>query len=183
MTGILSRPMAAPMDGWRAHVVRVGDAICSACTVVAAVALGVIVCINGANVFGRYFLAMPISWAEEAMLYLMVLTVFSGAAAVTWRQEHIKIEAFLEVMPPAARKISVALTGIVTLVALSMAVYASSLVVTMLHGFEQHSEALGILMWIPQSVVTVGLCLVGLLFIMRVLCALGAPARDPHPEA
>lgn len=175
MTGVLLQQAAAPAVGWRRQVVRVGDVISRICTIVAAVALGVIVVINGANVVGRYFFSAPLNWAEEAMLYLMVVTVFAGAASVTWRQQHIRIDAFVSRMPARAQAVTLVAMALVTIAALSLTVYASSLVVSMLHGFDQRSEALEIPMWIPQSIVTLGLSLNGLLFVMRSACAVGAP--------
>ncbi|MDB5508067.1 MAG: tripartite ATP-independent periplasmic transporter DctQ [Hyphomicrobiales bacterium] len=175
MTGVLLQQATAPPIGWRGQIVRMGDAVSRVCTIVAAVALGIIVAINGANVFGRYFLSAPLNWAEEAMLYLMVVTVFAGAASVTWRQQHIKIDAIVSRMPAGAQAAAIAAMALVTLAVLSMAVYASFLVVDMLRGFDQRSEALEIPMWIPQSIVTIGLSLTGLLFLMRSVCAIGMP--------
>lgn len=172
MTAILSVPDAAASGpGWRASLVRFGNRVSRACTVIAAISLAVIVCINAANVCGRYFFSAPLAWAEELMLFLMVLTVFAGAASVTWRQEHIKIDAFVTRLPPTLYGAAMILTGIITLVAVAGAVYASFTVVSMLHGFDQRSDALEVPMWIPQSVVTIGLTLNALLFILRVICA------------
>ncbi|MDB5597542.1 MAG: tripartite ATP-independent periplasmic transporter DctQ [Hyphomicrobiales bacterium] len=166
------------ISGWRETLVRLGDRVSTICTFIAAVSLAVIVCVNGANVLGRYFFSAPISWAEELMLYLMVLTVFAGAATVTWRQEHIKIDAFLLRLPPSARRVAVLATGVVTVLAIGAAVYASFLVVSMLYGFDQHSDALEAPMWIPQSVVTIGLSLNAILFLMRSLGATPAPTSE-----
>ena len=38
------------------------------------------VAINFANIIGRYFFSVSLSWAEEAMLFLMIGCVFLGAA-------------------------------------------------------------------------------------------------------
>lgn len=164
---------ALPASSWHGMLLRLGDRISTACTFIAAVSLGSIVCVNGANVAGRYFFSAPISWAEELMLYLMVLTVFAGAASVTWRQEHIKIDAFLLRLPMALRRIAMVATGLIAMVAIGAAVYASFLVVSMLYAFDQHSDALEAPMWIPQSVVTIGLSLNALLFLMRSACVMG----------
>lgn len=166
------------ISGWRESLIRLGDRISTICTFIAAVSLALIVCVNGANVLGRYFFSAPISWAEELMLYLMVLTVFAGAASVTWRQEHIKIDALLLRLSQPARQVAIIVTGIVTVLAIGAAVYASFLVVSMLYGFDQHSDALEAPMWVPQSVVTVGLSLNALLFLMRSVTATPAPNSE-----
>src|SRR5262249_45555533 len=89
-----------------AALYRIGDAISQVCAIVAAAALCVIVVINGANVVNRYVFGHAFSWAEELMIFLMILIVFAGAATVTWRNAHIRIELVTEFLPPAARKIA-----------------------------------------------------------------------------
>ena len=49
------------------------DGIAHACLVIAALSLLCIVAINGANVVARYLFGSPFSWAEELMLFLMIL--------------------------------------------------------------------------------------------------------------
>ena len=53
------------------------------------------VVINGVNVFCRYVLFWALSWAEESMVFLMIIGVFVGAITVTWESLHIRIDAFL----------------------------------------------------------------------------------------
>ena len=56
---------------------------------------------NGVNVVARYFFGSPFSWAEELMLFLMIFGVFAGGIAVTWRNQHIRIETIIERAPIA----------------------------------------------------------------------------------
>jgi len=158
---------------------RVGDLISGACTIVAAISLAVIVCINAANVFLRYFFLSPFSWAEELMLFLMILTVFASAASVTWRQEHIRIEAFFMLLPQKWRNFAQALGGLIALVALGTVIFAGSSVVSMLYRFDQRSEALEFPMWIAQISVPGGLSLIVILFLLRALVSFGKPV-EPH---
>src|SRR5262245_14279147 len=79
---------------------RLGDALTRLCLAIAAASLVCIVAINGANVIGRYFFGRPFSWAEELMLFLMILGVFSGAIAITWRNMHIRIDIVIERTSP-----------------------------------------------------------------------------------
>ena len=48
--------------------------------------------INFANIIGRYFLSVSLSWAEEAMLFLMIGCVFLGAGPVGWMGRHIRMD-------------------------------------------------------------------------------------------
>ena len=56
-----------------ALVDRCGDFLAQFCLAIAAGALICIVAINGANVVARYLFGSPFSWAEELMLFLMIL--------------------------------------------------------------------------------------------------------------
>jgi len=168
--------------GARTGLVRVGDALSNACTIVAAASLAVIVCVNGANVLGRYFFSSPIAWAEELMLFLMILTVYAGAASVTWRQEHIKIDALLMRLPTRLRSYAILFTGLVTLGSLGASIYSGGTVVVMLQGFDQRSDALEFPMWIAQSSVPVGLALIVFLFLLRAYVSIGQGPVDSHSD-
>src|SRR5262245_14393650 len=85
--------------GPKGRLERVGDLVAVAASRIAAAALAVVVAINAANVAGRYLFHAPIIWAEEAMVYLMIVTVFFAAITVTWRNIHIRIDVFLKYVP------------------------------------------------------------------------------------
>jgi TRAP-type C4-dicarboxylate transport system permease small subunit len=79
---------------------RLGEGLTQLCLAIAAASLLCIVVVNGANVVARYLFRAPFPWAEELMLFLMILAVFAGAIAVTWRNLHIRIDTFIERAPP-----------------------------------------------------------------------------------
>lgn len=171
---------AAAKSGLRRGLVQVGDALSHACTLIAAASLAIIVCINGANVVGRYFFSAPISWAEELMLFLMILTVFAGAVTVTWRQEHIKIDALLMQLSPKLRAMAIVFTGLITLGALGTTVYSGGAVIMMLQTFDQRSDALEFPMWIAQSSAPLGLSLIVFLFLLRAYVSIGEISGDAN---
>ena len=170
----------AAKSGLRRGLVQVGDALSHACTLIAAASLAIIVCINGANVVGRYFFSAPISWAEELMLFLMILTVFAGAVTVTWRQEHIKIDALLMQLSPKLRAMAIVFTGLITLGALGTTIYSGGAVIMMLQTFDQRSDALEFPMWIAQSSAPVGLSLIVFLFLLRAYVSIGEISGDAN---
>src|SRR5665647_3764060 len=61
------------------------------------------VALNFANILGRYFLHASISWAEEAMLFLMIGCVFLGSGIVTWSDRHIRMDIVVRMMPEKIR--------------------------------------------------------------------------------
>jgi TRAP-type C4-dicarboxylate transport system permease small subunit len=145
------------------------DGISHACLVIAALSLLGIVAINGANVVLRYFFGSPFSWAEELMLFLMILGVFTGAVAVTWRNLHIRIDTLVDRLPPVWRRAVSVVATLVSIGILAVVVIASSRLVALLQEMDQRSDALNAPSWIPQSFLTIGLTLVALMMAARLV--------------
>jgi TRAP-type C4-dicarboxylate transport system permease small subunit len=148
---------------------RLGDAVCRICVFVAALALLAIVAINVANVTGRYVFGSPFSWAEESMLYLMILIVFAATPVAAWRNQHIRIEALIDHASFAGRRALIAFGTAVSVVALTIVSVAGYQIVSMLHLFDQRSDALHLPMWIPQGFLVGGLALTAIMFTAAVL--------------
>ena len=155
---------------------RIGDVIVLNCCRAAAIALAMIAIINGANVVGRYFFALPISWAEEAMLYLMVFVVFAGAIAATWRNVHIGIDAFVTRMPPAFQRAAGVFISVLSIVLLLTVAKAGLDTVRLLYSFDQRSDAMELPMWIPQSFVVIGFGVSAILMAVRIFI----PKKPAH---
>jgi TRAP-type C4-dicarboxylate transport system permease small subunit len=148
------------------------DGIAHACLVIAALSLVCIVAINGANVFMRYVFGKPFSWAEELMLFLMILGVFSGAIAVTWRNLHIRIDTIVDRLPPAARRVVQMLALLASIAIIGIVMLPSGRLVALLQEMDQRSDALAAPSWIPQSFVTIGLGMMGFMMAVKLLTAL-----------
>lgn len=50
--------------------------------------------INIANVIARYVFSAPVFWAEEALVYLVIWTVFLVAISITYRGAHLNMDLF-----------------------------------------------------------------------------------------
>jgi TRAP-type transport system small permease protein len=153
-------------------IVWLCDGIAHACLVVAALSLLCIVAINGANVVARYFFGRAFSWAEELMLFLMILGVFSGAVAVTWRNLHIRIDTVVERLPAAIRRTAVVIASLASIAILSVVMVASFQLVSLLQSMDQRTDALNAPSWLPQSFVTIGLGLMVLMLAAKVITSL-----------
>ena len=145
------------------------DGIAHACLAIAALSLLCIVAINGANVVARYFFGSPFSWAEELMLFLMILGVFTGAVAVTWRNLHIRIDTLIDRLPPRLRRVVSAVATLVSVAILTIVMVASFQLVALLQSMDQRSDALHAPSWIPQSFVTIGLGLMALMMLTKLV--------------
>jgi TRAP-type C4-dicarboxylate transport system permease small subunit len=155
---------------------RLGEWLTQLCLAVAGVSLLGIVAINGANVLARYAFRAPFPWAEELMLFLMILAVFAAAIAVTWRNLHVRIDTFIERATPKLRRAALIVGTLVSIMAIVTVTVASFRVVVLLYELEQHSDALGAPSWIPQSFVPIGLGMIALL--MAVKLVRGIWSRD-----
>lgn len=145
-----------------------GDGIAAIGLWVAALALLIIVGINAYNIVLRYFFLSALSWAEEAMDYLMVLSVYAAAVSVAWRQAHIRIDAFLNLAPVRYRRAMNAASTLVLVAILIPVAIASFTVVKQLFLFGQVSDAMKLPMWIPQGIVPAALFLIIAMALLRI---------------
>ena len=159
---------AADRPGYKRSLYWLGTRIADIGLWAGAAALLAIVAINAVNIILRYFFRTPLSWAEEAMLYLMIFGVYVGAVSVAWQQAHIRIDAILDFAPPARRRILHILSTLVLAAVLVPVVFASFRVVNLLFEFDQRSDALHLPMWIAQSVVPVSLLLIVVMSLLRI---------------
>ncbi len=125
------------------------------------------VAINFANIIGRYFLSVSLSWAEEAMLFLMIGCVFLGAGPVGWAGRHIRMDVVVSLLPRRARKAFDIFSDLVTIATcLALAIFAWP-VMTMLTELDQRSQSANIPLVIPQATLPLGLLLMALLTAVR----------------
>jgi C4-dicarboxylate transporter DctQ subunit len=161
---------------WSARLSWLGERIAHLGLWLAAAALLAIVVLNGINIVLRYFFFAAFSWAEEAMMYLMIFGVYAGAISVAWQQAHIRIDAFLNFAPPRWRRILHILSTLLLAAILAPVVLASWRVVNILLEIEQRSDALHLPMWIPQSVIPAALLLIIVMSLARIL----VPGPEQH---
>jgi TRAP-type C4-dicarboxylate transport system permease small subunit len=156
-------------SAFRRRLASFGDLLAQLCLIVAAVCLFAIIAINGANVVFRYVLSAAWSWAEEAMLFLMVLMVFAGAVAASWRGAHLALDMLLERLPVALRRAAILAMALFSVAVLAVLAASSFKVVSLLYRFGQKSAALEFPMWIAQGCVCAGFVLIALMIVLRLL--------------
>lgn len=71
---------------------------------IAALGMGALCVITMANVVVRYLSDESFAWTEEFSVFLLVLTTMAGTAAAATRDNHIRIEFFLERGSPERRR-------------------------------------------------------------------------------
>jgi C4-dicarboxylate transporter, DctQ subunit len=152
------------------EILRRGAAALMAALQIAAGAMLIAsVAINFANIIGRYFLSVSLSWAEEVMLFLMIGCVFLAAGPVGWMRRNIRMDVVVSALPQRARAAFEIFSDLVTIATcIALAVFAWP-VMTMLSELDQRSDSANIPLVIPQAAVPLGLLLMALLIAVRLV--------------
>lgn len=142
----------------------------------------VAVAINFANVVARYLFLSPFIWAEETMQFLNVWAVLLGAAVVTRRDLHLKMDALYSAVPAPVRRVLDAV-GAVLAVAVALYVTAQSFdMIRMLYATGQRSVIARVPMDLMYLAIPLGFGS-GALFVVLRLRALRRASRAADASA
>ena len=126
------------------------------------------VCLNFVNVIGRYVFARTLAWGDEVQVYIMVGMTFLGAAVVTWRNLHLRMDVLVKSVPVRIRVLLVAVELLVILALAAFVLVQSTLYAGRIFSIAQTSD-IGIPMWIPHSVLPIGFGLIALVTLWRAI--------------
>ena len=157
------------------------DALMTALRATAGAMLVASVAINFVNIIGRYAFSVSITWAEEAMLFLMIGCVFLGAGPVGFLGRHIRMDVVVLALPPRARKFFEIFSDLVTIATCIMLAVFAWPVVTMLAELDERSDTANIPLVIPQSALPLGLLLTAFLIAVKLILH-GAGRTDVGPR-
>jgi TRAP-type C4-dicarboxylate transport system permease small subunit len=150
-------------------VLRGVHALLAVLRVLASVLLVMSVALNFANVIGRYFFNASIYWAEEAMLFLMVGCVFLGNGVVAWSGRQIRMDIVVSMMPPKVRDALNLLSELVFVATATLVVVFAWPVIRDLYNFDQRSQSAEVPLYIPQSLIPIGLLIMAFLVVVRLV--------------
>jgi TRAP-type C4-dicarboxylate transport system permease small subunit len=148
-------------------LLRAISALLGTIRVVSVILLVSSVALNFTNIIGRYFFHSSIAWAEEAMLFLMVGSVFLGSGPVVWSGQHIRMDVFVRLMPDKVREVLALLSELTMCAAAILLVVFAWPTIRQLQAFDQRSLAAEIPLAIPQGVIPLGLSIMALLVACR----------------
>ena len=118
------------------------------------------VCLNFANVVGRYGLGRSIAGADEVQIYVMVFMAFLGAAIVSWRRQHLRMDVLVRFLP-ARMQTTLRFCEIALIVILGAFVVVQSWrYAAQMFAIGRTSDVGDIPMWIPHGAVTLGFALI-----------------------
>jgi TRAP-type transport system small permease protein len=125
------------------------------------------VCLNFANVVGRYGFGQSILWADEVQIYIMVWMAFLGAVVASWRGLHLRMDMLVKMFPRRLRAAVVSAEFVVLIAVVGLMFAQSSLYVWRMISLGQRSDVAGLPMWIPHSALALGFGLIVLIGLWR----------------
>jgi TRAP-type C4-dicarboxylate transport system permease small subunit len=132
---------------------RVGNRIVAVAERILALGLIVAIVLDFTNVIGRYTGAFSVLGIDEIEIYILIWIAFVGAAAVTWRRQHLRMDVFLEACPLPVRRSVAAFEMVVMLGVCGFVGIQSYAYVTKIFALGAVSDIIGVPMWIPHVAV------------------------------
>ena len=125
------------------------------------------------SVASRYFLHLSTDWQDELSVFLIVGAVFMSSASVQERRGHIAIEAIVGLLPAGVNHVRQLMVDGASFVFCAFFAWKSWSLLAEAWTENFHSESTwGPPLWIPYSLMTVGMTLLAVQILMQVLLAL-----------
>jgi TRAP-type C4-dicarboxylate transport system permease small subunit len=132
------------------------------------------------SVTSRYFLHLSTDWQDELSVFLIVGAVFMSSAAIQERRGHVAIEAIMGLLPARVNRVRQILVDAACLAFCAFFAWKSWLLLDEAWTENYHSESTwGPPLWIPYSLMTVGMTLLSVQLLKQVVVAL-APRKSPE---
>jgi TRAP-type C4-dicarboxylate transport system permease small subunit len=130
------------------------------------------------SVIVRYFLKISTDWQDELSVFLIVGAVFMSSAAVQALRGHVAIEAIVGLLPSGVNHVRQILVDLASLAFCGFFAWKSWTL--LLEAWEEgyHSGSTwGPPLWIPYSLMTVGMTLLSVQILLQVVHELRRNAR------
>ena len=131
------------------------------------------------SVSSRYFLQFSTDWQDELSVFLIVGAVFMSSASIQERRGHVAIEAIVGLLPAGVNHVRQIVVDGASFVFCAFFAWKSWLLLAEAWTENFHSESTwGPPLWIPYSLMTVGMTLLAAQILMQIVLAL-TPRRSP----
>src|SRR5579871_5485757 len=168
-TTVAGGPMGRAL-AWVNHVI----------VLISSIALVIASCVLTYSVASRYFLHFSTDWQDELSVFLIVGAVFMSSASIQSRRGHVAIEAITSVLPDNVNRVRQIVVDIASFAFCAFFAWKSLLLLDEAWTENFHSESTwGPPLWIPYSLMTVGMTLLAVQLLMQVLLALTS-RRSPE---
>jgi TRAP-type C4-dicarboxylate transport system permease small subunit len=118
------------------------------------------VLLNFANVVGRYLLGISLLGSDEVQVFIMIGMTFLGAAVVTQRNLHLRMDVLVRFLPSWLRTLLRIVEQLLLAVLAGFVLSQSYFYARQMLRIGRSSDMAGIPMWIPHSLVALGFALV-----------------------
>jgi len=143
-----------------------------------AVAFMLAVCMNFMNIIGRYAFGYTFLGADEVQVYIMIWMTFLGAAVVTWRDQHLRMDVLIRCLPRTAQRLVHALRATIFLILAIFVASVSFQYTAKMFTLGQTSDMARIPMWLPHGAVVLGFTLIAVMILYT--GAMAAYGRQPE---
>jgi TRAP-type transport system small permease protein len=123
------------------------------------------VLLNFANVVGRYLLGISLIGSDEVQIFIMVGMTFLGAAVVTRRNLHLRMDVLVQFFPTPVQLLLRVLEQLLLITLAGFVLTQSYFYARQMLRIGRTSDMAGIPMWIPHATVALGF---GLMLIVAV---------------
>jgi TRAP-type C4-dicarboxylate transport system permease small subunit len=122
------------------------------------------------SVIVRYFLKISTDWQDEMSVFLIVGAVFMSSAAVQALRGHVAIEAIVDLLPPRVDRIRRIVVDIAGLGFCGFFAWKSwTLLLEAVEEGYHSGSTWGPPLWIPYSLMTVGMALLSIQIFLQVV--------------
>ena len=164
-TATPTAPLAEAAGPLERMLARVNQII----VIVSSMALVAAACVLTYSVASRYFLHFSTDWQDELSVFLIVGAVFMSAASVQARRGHVAIEAIVGLLPPRVNAVRQWLVDLASLVFCGYFAWKSWTLLDEAWVEDYHSGSTwGPPLWIPYSLMAIGMTLLGLQLLLQV---------------
>jgi TRAP-type C4-dicarboxylate transport system permease small subunit len=144
-----------------------------AVVIVSSIALMIAGVVLTYSVITRYFLHLSTDWQDEVSVFLIVGAVFMSAAAIQAHRGHVAIEAIVGLLPPRVNRVRLLLVDVASLVFCAFFAWKAWILLEEAIVENYHSSSTwGPPMWIPYSLMTVGMALLSLQLLLQIIAEL-----------
>ena len=159
------------------------DRITRAIELVLACAFILAVLLNFTNVVGRYLFGLSLLGSDEVQVFIMVGATFLGAAVVTWRDQHLRMDVLLQFMPAPVRLMLRIAEQLLLIAIAGFVISQSYFYASQMLRIGRTSDMAGVPMWIPHGVVALGFASILLIALWRLVTVASGHAVEHSAPA
>ena len=146
------------------------DRIARVIEVTLALAFIFAVLLNFANVVGRYLLGISLIGSDEVQIFIMVGMTFLGAAVVTRRNLHLRMDVLVQFFPAPIQLLLRVLEQVLLITLAGFVLTQSYFYARQMLRIGRTSDMAGIPMWIPHGTVALGFGLMLIVAVWGLIC-------------